>query len=304
MESPHIPVLKEEVLEFFSPLSEGYFIDCTLGFGGHSEAILEAHPNLSLIGIDQDPAALEFSQKRLGHFGKRFCAKSGRFSEILPTLAHLPIAGILADIGVSSLQFDDPARGFSFYAPTLDMRMNPNTRLSASEVLNSYPQDRLERIFREYGEVRESKKLAHIIAEARKKERFSSAAEFSRLIEKNFRRVGNIHPATLAFQAIRMEVNDELGELMRALKSIGELAMGRVAIISFHSLEDRLVKQFFKEWAQSCVCPSDSLKCTCGNCHEKGRILTKKPIVASAEETQGNPRARSAKMRVFEFKAR
>lgn len=301
MQSPHLSVLKDEVLELFKPLQEGYFIDCTLGFGGHSEAILEAHPTLHLIGIDQDPTALAFSQKRLERFGERFSAKAGRFSEILPTLEGLPIAGILADIGVSSLQLDEASRGFSFHSECLDMRMNPNARLSALEVVNSYPQDRLERLFREYGEIRESKKLAHLIAEERKKGRIESAKALSALIERHFRRTGNIHPATLAFQAIRIEVNDELGEISRALESIAVLKPRIAAIISFHSLEDRLIKQAFKEWTQSCLCPPEALRCTCGDNHAKGRILTKKPLTATPEELKANPRSRSAKLRAFEF---
>jgi len=303
LESPHLSVLKNEVLEIFAPLSEGCFIDCTLGFGGHSEAILKAHPKLSLIGIDQDPHALEFSQKRLAPFKDRFSFREGRFSEVLPTLKELPIAGILADIGVSSLQLDDSSRGFSFHSERLDMRMNPNAQLSALEVVNSYPQDRLERIFKEYGEIKESKKLVSLISEERKKGRITSAEALSRLIERHFKRVGNIHPATLAFQAIRIEVNDELGEIGRALQTIGEIAKGRVSIISFHSLEDRLVKNFFKEWSNSCLCPPEAFRCTCGNNHEKGQILTKKPLVATPEESKANPRSRSAKMRAFEFKS-
>lgn len=291
------------MLEIFAPLKDGYFIDCTLGFGGHSEAILKLHPEISVIGIDQDPNALSFSKQRLEHFGTRFRAESGRFSDVLPKILHdidaSKIVGVLADIGVSSLQLDDLGRGFSFNSENLDMRMNPESQLSALEVVNSYPKDRLAHIFREFGEVREWQKLANIIAEERKKSRITSAQHLAQLIEKNFKRIGNIHPATLAFQAIRIEVNDELGEISRLLETASILPNAYVAVISFHSLEDRIVKNFFKKWSDSCICEPHVLRCECGNNHAKGVILTKKPIVASSEETRLNPRARSAKLRAF-----
>ena len=303
MNIPHIPVLLEEVKQAFSGIQEGYIIDCTLGYGGHSEALLEQNPHIYLIGCDQDEEALAFSQKRLERFGDRVKFHHGNFASVLQAYQHLPIRGILADIGVSSLQLDKKERGFAFDSDVLDMRMNPKQTLSAYEVVNEYSKDTLEFILREYGEIHEYKKLANLICEARKHEPICSAKALSKIAEK----VGgkkSIHPSTLLFQAIRIEVNNELGVLTELLESIknADLMDCIVGIISFHSLEDRIVKQTFKFWSQNCICPSEVMRCMCGNNHSIGKLVSKKPIEASASELKKNPRSRSAKLRIFEIK--
>lgn len=304
MTVPHIPVLLEEVIGIFEDLPEGTVIDCTLGYGGHSEAILKANPRISLVGIDQDEEAIAFSSKRLGAFGKRARIVRGRCSEKIKEFLHPGLVGVLADIGVSSLQLDKKERGFSFESETLDMRMDKSRHFSAYDVVNGYSQEDLASIFRAYGEVKEYKKAARLIVEARQNAPIASAKELADLIARHFPKKGRIHPATAIFQAIRIEVNDELGELKRILDAL-EAARprgARVAIICFHSLEDRIVKNRFNEWSKSCICPPGVFRCTCGNKNELGFVLTKKPIVAKEEEVQRNPRSRSAKMRVFEFK--
>lgn len=299
----HIPVLKEQTLEIFSSLDEGTLIDCTLGFGGHTQALLDAHPKLQIIGIDQDREAREYCKSYLPK--ERVKILEGNFCEkILEALkiAKPPVVGILADIGVSSLQLDNLERGFSFASPTLDMRMDINNPLDASRVVNHYSKLELQRIFSEYGEIRESKKMADLIVNFREKKPFESALELSSLLEKHFKK-NKIHPATLAFQAIRIEVNNELGVLTHLLENLqnANLSQAIVAIISFHSLEDRIVKNTFKDWERNCICHPDVIRCECGNNHSRGKILTKKPLIASQEEIKANPRSRSAKLRAFKF---
>ncbi|QIR74963.1 16S rRNA (cytosine(1402)-N(4))-methyltransferase RsmH [Sulfurospirillum diekertiae] len=303
MNIPHIPVLLEEVKEAFCGIDDGVVIDCTLGYGGHSEALLEQNPNIKLIGCDQDEEALAFSQKRLERFNDRVTLHHGNFASVIAQYAHLPIRGILADIGVSSLQLDKKERGFAFDSDVLDMRMNPKQELSAYEVVNHYSQEELEFILCEYGEIHEYKKMAHLICAARAKAPIVSAKELSKLAEK----VGgkkSIHPSTLLFQAIRIEVNNELGVLSELLESIknADFKQCIVGIISFHSLEDRIVKQTFKLWSQNCICLPSVMRCTCGNNHSMGKLISKKPIEATASEIKKNPRSRSAKLRVFEIK--
>ncbi len=300
MESPHIPVLLEEVKGAFDGIQEGIFVDCTLGFGGHSEAILSQNPQLHLIGIDQDPQAIDFARRRLAPFGDRICIKRGRFSDIVPQLKGEQISALLADIGISSLQIDSRERGFSFDSDRLDMRMNPEAELDAYRVVNHYSQQDLERILREYGEVREYRRMADLILSHRP---FESAKAFSELIAKHFH-AKKIHPATLAFQAIRIEVNDELGELHRLLEAIEFLHPSKalIGIISFHSLEDRIVKKRFQKWSKQCICPPQAPRCECGGDHALGEIVTKKPIIAKGEEIARNPRSRSAKLRFFRFR--
>ena len=299
MKIPHTPVLLEEVVESFKDIKDGYIVDCTLGYGGHSEALLKSNPNIKLIGIDQDIEALEFSKRRLRDFQERIVFKKGRFSTVINELKDYEIRGVLADIGVSSLQLDKQSRGFKFESDTLDMRMDRSQSLDAKEVVNSYSQSDLERIFKEYGQIKEARKMASLIIQNRP---FHSAKELSSFIAKHFKKA-KIHPATLAFQAIRIEVNDELGELKRLLHSIKNLNRFNllVAIITFHSLEDKIVKQQFKEWSKSCICPPNAIRCECGGDRELGLILTKKPIVPTGEEIARNHRCRSSKLRLFRF---
>ncbi len=299
MQAPHIPVLFHEVLEAFSSINSGYIIDCTTGYAGHSQGLIEQNKNIKLICNDQDDEALAFSKNRLKDYEDRVIFNKGNFEHVLQTFKDYDIKGILADIGVSSLQLDKNERGFGFDSNTLDMRMDQNQTLDASYVVNNYSQVELERVFKEYGEVREYKKVASLIANNRP---FNSSKQLAEFLSKKMHK-GKIHPATLPFQGIRIEVNDELGVLERLFDSIEQIKPSNciVAIISFHSLEDRIVKNYFKKWSKSCICPSDAFRCTCGNNHALGKIITKKPIIPTKEEIKQNPRSRSSKLRIFKF---
>lgn len=296
---PHIPVLYNEVLDCFKDINKSYIIDCTTGYAGHSSGLLNQNSSVKLICNDQDDEALNFSKNRLKDFENRVEFNKGNFENIIKKFENYPIRGVLADIGVSSLQLDKLDRGFSFNSENLDMRMNQNQSLDASTVINSYSQVELENIFKEYGEIREYKKIASLIVQNRP---FYSAKELAEFFYNKLPK-GKIHPATLIFQAIRIEVNDELGVLDRLFKSMEEAKLKDciVAIISFHSLEDRVVKNYFKKWSENCICPKDAFRCECGKNHALGKIITKKPIIATNIEIKQNPRSRSAKLRVFRF---
>lgn len=301
---PHIPVLYREVLESFKDINDGIIIDCTMGYGGHSSMILDSNPNIKLIAIDQDQSAIDFSTQRLTPYGERVTIKKGRFSqviqEILKEVSIGEVKGVLADIGVSSLQLDQKTRGFSYESENLDMRMDKTATLSAAEVVNGYSQEELEHILLEYGELRNYKKL---VSEIIKHRPFTSAKSLSDTLKPHLPHGKNIHPATLLMQAIRIEVNDELGELKSLLKSLEEARFSDaiISIISFHSLEDRIVKQTFGEWKKSCTCPSEAMRCVCGNNNSLGKVLSKKPIMAKEDELKENVRSRSAKMRTFKM---
>jgi 16S rRNA (cytosine1402-N4)-methyltransferase len=301
---PHIPVLYREVIQTFQDCENGTIIDCTMGYGGHSSMILQTNPHARLIAIDQDQTAIDFSTSRLEKYGDRVEIKKGRFSStikgIIKEQRRENIVGILADIGVSSLQLDQKERGFSYESDNLDMRMDKESLLSASNVVNEYSTLELQKILFEYGELRNYKKIASVIVQNRP---FTSAKELSKTLYPYLPKGKNIHPATLLMQAIRIEVNNELGELKSLLKSIEEAKFphAKIAIISFHSLEDRIVKQTFASWAKSCICLSDAMRCTCGNNHSLGKIISRKPIMAKDDELKENPRSRSAKMRIFEM---
>jgi len=292
------------VLESFKDVGEGYFVDCTLGYAGHSSEMLARYEDLKHIGIDRDDEALAFSKKRLEAYEGRSTLYKGTFATVFPTLKEAPIMAVLADFGVSSLQLDKKDRGFSFTSETLDMRMDANADLSAYEVVNEYPKEKLEYIFDTYGEVRSFKKLASAVVEARAQGPIESANELSEIAKTVIPAGGKIHPATLMFQAIRIEVNNELGEIEGLLDALekkhvkGEV----VSLISFHSLEDRLVKNRFKKWAQACICDPQAMRCTCGKNHALGKAFSSKPVTATKEELKINPRSRSAKLRSFRFK--
>lgn len=302
----HVPVLLNEVLEALQPESGRIYVDATLGAGGHSEAILRRiQPDGRLIGIDQDPTALKQAAERLSRFGASFTPIQGNFSELarlLPAEAKPITGGVLADIGVSSMQLDQAERGFSFSkeAP-LDMRMSPNAPLTAETVINTYDEARLVQIFSEYGEEHMSKTLARLIVQRRRTEPFHSTTDLAELIKEAYRSKGKqekIHPATRVFQALRIEVNDELGHLQRFLESLPTLLApgARIAVISFHSLEDRIVKQYFQAESRDCICPPRLPICQCGH-QASFKLLNNKPIQGTAEEIRQNPRARSAKLR-------
>ena len=299
---PHIPVLFDEVIETFKDLKDGYVIDCTLGYGGHSQGILKSNPNIKLICNDQDDEALNFSKNRLKEYEDRIIFSKGNFKNVIEKYKDKNIVGILADIGVSSLQLDKNERGFGFNGETLDMRMDQNQELTAETIVNEYSQNDLEKIFKEYGEVKEYKKVASLIVQNRP---FSTAKELADFLSKNMFK-GKLHPATLPFQGIRIAVNNELGVLEELFEQIenANFTDTKVAIISFHSLEDRIVKQVFKKWTQKCICPAHIERCECGNNHQKGKVLTKKPIIPTKQEIKVNTRSRSSKMRVFKFEAK
>ena len=300
---PHIPVLYREVIDIVKDIDDGVIVDCTLGYGGHSSMMLEYCADAKLIGIDQDITAIEFSTKRLEPFKNRIDIKKGRFSKVINDVIDeyeiKDIKLVLADIGVSSLQLDEKTRGFSFDSTNLDMRMDKDASLDASTVINTYSKSELERVLLDYGELRNYKKLAFSIIEGRP---FSSAKDLSEYLKPHLPKGKKTNPATLLMQAIRIEVNDELGELKNLLSSIKEanFTNAKIAIISFHSLEDRIVKKTFASWAKSCICPEEVMRCTCSNNHSLGKIITKKPITAQDDELKQNPRSRSAKLRVFE----
>jgi len=308
MNTPHIPVLLDEVLDGFKTIQAGYFVDCTLGYAGHSEAMLKQYEHIQHIGIDRDDEALAFSKARLMPYAQRSRLYKGTFATLFPTLEESPITGILADFGVSSLQLDKMDRGFGFESEQLDMRMDMGADLTAYEVVNHYTQEQLEYILNHYGEVRSYRKLAGAIVEARSKQPIGSAKELAEIITTVIPRGGKIHPATLAFQGIRIEVNNELGEIEGLLDALevrakrGELNGAIVSLITFHSLEDRLVKNRYKKWTTACICDPHAMRCTCGKDHALGKMLVRKPIVASKEELKRNARARSAKLRTFIFK--
>jgi 16S rRNA (cytosine1402-N4)-methyltransferase len=264
---------------------------------------LKKYVHLSHIGIDRDDEALAFSRKRLLPFEDRSKLYKGTFATVLPTLKEAPITALLADFGVSSLQLDKKERGFSFTSETLDMRMDASAPLSAYEVVNDYSKEKLEYIFDTYGEVRSYRKLAAALIEVRSKAPIQSAKALAEIAKKIIPSGGKIHPATLMFQAIRIEVNNELGEIEGLLDAIesrhfkGEV----VSLITFHSLEDRLVKNRFKKWSSACICDPHAMRCTCGKNNALGKALSRKPVTATKEELKFNPRSRSAKLRSFRF---
>lgn len=302
MTSPHVSVLPEEVSQLFSTLEDGLVVDCTTGFAGHSERILQDNPNIQLMCIDRDDDALAFAKKRLEPFKERVRFVKAPFSKGIVEAKGEKIIGVLADLGVSSFQLDEMERGFSFNSETLDMRMDKTQELSAYEVVNHYSLSELEFVLKEFGEERNYKKIAKLIVDTRLKKPIESSIELAELIAK-VNRGGKINPATLTFQGIRIEVNAELSEVKTMLEELATFATTGclVGIISFHSLEDRIVKTIFKEWSKKCICPQGVFRCECGNNNQKGKVLTKKPIIPTREEIKNNPRSRSSKLRAFRF---
>lgn len=293
----HVPVLLNEVIAGLAPRPGGRYIDATLGGAGHAFAMLAASvPDGRLLGIDADPAALAAAEARLLPYSARASLVHGNFRELARLAAAHGFAsadGILLDLGVSSYQLDTPARGFSFAADApLDMRLDPTQGPTAAELLNDTPEEALADLIYRYGDERGSRRIARQIGEARRKRPIASTGELAELVARALGgRHGKIHPATRTFQALRIAVNHELESLEAALPQAIELLApgGRLAIISFHSLEDRIVKLFFR--AESGYA---------GSPHNRLAIVTKKPIVAGADEAQRNPRSRSAKLRIAE----
>lgn len=304
MQIPHIPVLPKEVNHLFEKLNEGLFLDCTLGYGGHSENLLKMHPNLHLIACDQDEKALQFSKERLREFDARIRLYHSNFSQILEQIDLKNLRGILADIGVSSLHLDKDERGFSLRSNFLDMRMDKSQSLSAFDVINTYSKEKLANIFKIYGELKDGAFLAEKIIKARAKKQIISAKELCEILGNTRLKNRKISQAILAFQALRIEVNKELEVLELFLQKLEKAHLRDciLAIICFHSLEDRIVKNYFKKWAKACICDERAIRCECGANHNLGEILSKKPITPDKEEIKANPRSSCAKMRAFYFK--
>jgi len=302
----HKSVLVAEVLDLLEVVPDGVYIDGTLGSGGHSEYLLRAMGAKGrLLGIDQDEQALEFAQERLASFGDRFIGLKGNFAmmpELLRDAGYQKVDAILVDIGVSSWQLDEADRGFSFGKDgPLDMRMDRSQKKTAADLVNGCSEDELKMIFREYGEERAAGKMARRIVEQREKKRFVTTLDLADFISSIIPRGGKTHPATRIFQALRIAVNDELGVLREFLKNAAELLNpgGRVLVITFHSLEDRIVKQFFKN-ASLAEIDRKEWPAPRPNPDYQYKLLTRRPVVASGDELKRNKRARSAKLRVAE----
>ena len=308
MEFHHIPVLLEPTMDSLALKDDGIYVDGTLGGGGHSENILiRTSPSGVLIGIDQDDEALAAAGARLEKYGDRFIKVKSNFCQMKAVLEELGISqvdGILLDIGVSSHQLDDGARGFSYMVDApLDMRMDQNSnKPTAADLLAVMDEEDIANAIYQYGEERYSRRIAKQIVNARAKEPITTTFQLVDLIRRAMPKTKEKqHPAKRTFQALRILVNDELGVLQAALDDALDLLKpgGRLSVITFHSLEDRIVKDQFKTWAKGCTCPPDFPICVCGKTPTV-KIITRKPVVADEKELEINPRSRSAKLRCVE----
>jgi len=305
--SAHVSVLVREVIECLRPGPGKRYFDGTVGGGGHAEQILiESSPDGQVLAVDRDDTALGETQKRLGRFEGRVIARQASFADakdILTEIGWNGVDGVILDLGMSSDQIDSPERGFSFRAAArLDMRMDRRQTVDARQIVNAFALEQLERIFRVYGEEPRARRIAQAIVAGRKQHTLETTAQLVQIIERiKGRGRRDHHPATQVFQALRIAVNQELQQLEQFLERGYETLRpgGRMVIISFHSLEDRIVKAAFRKWNRACLCPPRALSCRCG-WSQKVKLLTKKPIMPSASEIHANPRARSAKMRAVE----
>lgn len=309
MEFNHYSVLLPETVEQLHIKEDGIYVDGTLGGGGHSFEIAKRLTTGRLIGIDQDYDALEAAGERLRPFEDRVTFVHSNYEAMVERVHELgmdKVDGILLDLGVSSFQLDTPERGFSYMledAP-LDMRMDQDNPMTAADIVNDYAEEELYRMIRDYGEDRFAKNIAKNIVKERKNGRIETAGQLNRIIEMSIPKklqVTGGHPAKRTYQAIRIELNRELDVLAQNLDAFIDLLDdgGRICIITFHSLEDRIVKNTFKKNQDPCTCPKDFPVCVCGK-KSKGRVITRKPILPSEEELEQNTRSRSAKLRVFE----
>ena len=309
MEFKHKPVLLEETIEGLNIRKEGTYVDGTLGGAGHSKKILEKLESTGLlIGIDRDEEALKAAKQNLKEFENVYYVHGNHdeIKQIFEENNFQNVDGILLDLGVSSYQLDEKSRGFSYLGNNeLDMRMDKSQKLTAKEVVNKYSEQELARIIFEYGEERFSKKIAYNICEARKEKEISTTEELVKIIEKSIPGFAKNegHPAKRTFQAIRIEVNNEIEPLYNTILDCIELLKqkGRLCVITFHSLEDRAVKRAFEQAEGKCTCPKDLPYCVCG-AKSLGKIINKKPIIATKEEQLENSRSKSAKLRIFERK--
>jgi len=301
---PHQPVLYQEVLNALAPQSGKHYLDGTLGSGGHAEGILLASaPSGMLLGLDLDPKALAIASQRLFPYEERVIIRQGSYQtadEVLQQLEWPHLHGILLDLGVSSMQIDQPDRGFSFLTNgPLDMRFDPEIGRSAADLVNETPEEALSQIIWTYGEERYARRIAKVIVAARP---INSTLTLAKVIKEAMPGYGSrIHPATRTFQALRIATNKELETLSSALPRLVSCLEigGRIAVITFHSLEDRIIKQFFKRESQDCICPPEQPICTCEH-QATLQVLTKKPIRPTQEEVKENPRSSSSKLRVAE----
>ena len=301
----HLPVMVPQVLEVLAVHPGGSYVDATVGLGGHAEAILEAAPGGRLLGLDQDPAALEVARARLARFGDGAVLAHGNFRELDRHARHAgfeAVDGVLMDLGVSSMQLDTPARGFSFQEnAALDMRMDPSSPLTAEEIVNEWDEEDLANVIWRYGEERRSRSIARAIVARRP---LRGTRDLVSAIEQAVGRgrERQIHPATLTFQALRIAVNQELDSLHDALPQAHGLLDGagaRLAVISFHSLEDRMVKDYLRRESTDCVCPPRTPQCVCGHVATL-RLVTRRAMRPGPAEVAANPRARSARLRAAE----
>jgi 16S rRNA (cytosine1402-N4)-methyltransferase len=306
----HIPVLVEAAVAWLGPAlgGRGPLVDCTVGAGGHAEAFLQQLPDLVVVGIDRDQEALEVAEGRLRAFGERVKLARGNFADlrgIVEAEGYEEIGAVLYDLGVSSIQLDRAGRGFGYrHGFSLDMRMDTSAPFSAAEIVGTYPERRLADIISRFGEERYARRIARAIVARRARRPFSDAGDLAAVIKDAIpaatRRTGP-HPARRTFQALRIETNREIEALEQSLPLAVRLLRpgGRVGVISYHSLEDRVVKQTFRSHAEGCICPPDLPVCVCGRKPEL-KVLTRKPVRPSEEEVARNRRAGSARMRVAE----
>ena len=299
----HTPVLLSESLRGLAVQPGGRYIDCTLGAGGHATAILDhSSPGGQLLGMDADPGAIEVARERLQRYQDSILLVNDNFVNLQATCIKydfFPVHGILMDLGLSSLQLNGHSRGFSFqHDAPLDMRFNPNQKTTAADIVNTTSEDRLAHLIKMYGEETRGRRIARQIVAERP---LKTTKELAVLIEKTIGRRGRIHPATKTFQALRIAVNHELEHLETALRQAVELLgyEGRLVVITYHSLEDRIVKHFTQKEASSCICPPGTPACICGHT-PRLRLINKKVITATPQEVEMNPRSRSAKLRSAE----
>jgi 16S rRNA (cytosine1402-N4)-methyltransferase len=300
----HVPALLDEVIAGLQARRGGYFVDCTVGLGGHAAAILEKiSPSGRLLGIDADPEAIKISQDRLSDYGEAVILVNDNFVNLEAICGRYhfhPVDGILFDLGVSSLQLDTAERGFSFHldAP-LNMRFDSGQGLTASDIINNFSEQELAKLIERYGEEHRSRRIARYIVQNRP---IATTVELARLVEQVLGgKRTKIHPATRTFMALRIAVNNELQNLELALKQTINLLCpgGRLAVISYHSLEDRIVKQFMRYAASNCLCPPGTVICRCGHVPTL-KLISRKVIKPSSLEVESNPRSRSAKLRIAE----
>jgi 16S rRNA (cytosine1402-N4)-methyltransferase len=303
---PHHPVLYHEIIHALQPIRGGTYVDGTLGAGGHAWGILEAsQPNGRLLGLDLDPQAIELAGQRLAPFGDRVIIVQASYTELSKQLSRLGwqgVSGIVLDLGISSMQIDTASRGFSFATDApLDMRFSPQNPVSAADLVNHLPERELANLIYRYGEERRARQIARAIVNARPIYTTRQLADIVRKASGPERHKTHLHPATRTFQALRIEVNQELENLQSVLPQAVDALLpgGRLAIIAFHSLEDRIVKQYFQRESRDCICPPRQPICTCGH-RAAIKILTKTPIRPTEQETAQNPRARSAVLRIAE----